>query len=284
MIPDTMQVLVFLDNPQTYNLRDNVIRRVPDEGMYYQALQDVWSGEWFDQNGRACPRAKTRNYKKQPYDGLPSTIQMWGAIKINEFFPLNAEWQKFWLDLIDRATGYTLDPSRLPYKQLTPKHLLYWWIYATQESLALTDNHSAFYHGEPIPNGAADYILGLNIGNSPISIKSLSMTGNIFKRIGKQGDNYIVETINAGTMDDRGNFFPARPPSVDEVWGKHWLIHWGVESTTMPVVKGGFVQSAFPPKPFGLPFPVMGIDGKNIIRARRVVPVKNGDIFSPYYP
>ena len=284
MIPQKMQVLVIPNHPQEYKLRTGIFR-VPDEGLFYQGLQDVYSGEWFDQNERPCPRAIRLHYKNAPNNGLPSTVQLWGAIKINEFFPLNEAWQRFWLDLIDRATYYTLSREVLPYNQLTPNHLLYWWAYATQHSLALTDNHAAMYHGKIIENGCADYILGINVGNPPIAIKSLSMTGNIFKRIGKQGsENYIIETINAGSLDEGGRFIPADPPSIDEVWNKPWLIHWGVESTTVPVAKGGFVQSAFPPKPFGLPFPLMGIEGKNIIGARRVVPIKNGEEFSPYYP
>lgn len=289
MYPDEIEILVMPNHPQKYFRKTQLPRgvfRVPDDGgRYYKGLEDLYSGEWFDQNDRPCPRAVTRNYKEPPYDALPSTVQLWGALKIGEFFPLNEEWQRFWLSLIDRATEYTLNPAWKPFKELTPTDLLYWWAYATQESLALTDNHSALYHGEILENGYADYMLKLNVDNSkPIAIKSLSMTGNIFKWVGRTGENYTIETINAGTINAQGKFISAKPPSIDEVWNKPWLIHWGVESTTFKLPTGGYLQSAFPPKPYGLPFPVMGIDGRNIIAARRVTPIENGKLFSPYSP
>lgn len=262
------------------------IFRVPDDGVsYYRALEDVYSGEWFDQNGRPCPRAVTRRYKQPPYDGLPSTIQMWGASMIGDFFPLNEAWQRFWLSLIDRATEYTLDPAWKPFKELLPSDLLYWWMYATQESLALTDNHSAIYHGELIEGGCADYILKLNLSNpKPIAIKSLSMTGNIFKGLGKSGENFVIETINAGSLNAQGKFVSAIPPTIDDVWNDPSKIHWGVESTTLKLPLGGYAQAAFPPKPYGLPFFVMGLDGRNKIAASRVVQIQNGTLFSPYSP
>lgn len=278
-----MKHLTITRNKSSTNKRG--IIRVPSEGKFLYAVQDIYSGEWFDQNGRPCPRAVTRNYKNPPNDALPSTIQMWGAMKIGEFFPLTEAWQKLWLDLIDRATDYTLYKEWLPYKQLTPAHLLYWWAYATQESLALTDNHSALYHGEILENGYADYMLKLNVTNpKPIAIKSLSMTGNIFKEIGRSGNKIVVETINAGYLDCNDKLVIVDPPKIDDIWGKPWLVHWAVESTTSKLADGSYAQTAFPPKPYGLPFPVLGIDGRNTISANRVVPIENGSLFSPYHP
>jgi len=269
-----------------FNERINLPRgvfRVPEIGKFHQGVQDIFvqdvaSGQWFDQNGKPCPRAVTRRYKMPPNDALPSTIQAWIAIKIGEFFYLTRPWQEFWRDLIDCATQFTLSKETVPIDQLTPSHLLYWWRYATQHSLALTDNHSR-------EQGFADYLLGVNLDNpKPIAIKSLTMSGNLFKEIGYTSNHIIVETLNAGTINSKGVFISAPPPKVADVWDKHWLIHWGVESTTALLPDGTYVQSAFPPKPWGLPFPFMGIDGKNLIKFNRLKRIPNNTLYSPYWP
>jgi hypothetical protein len=263
--------------------------RVPAIGKYHQGLQDIYSGEWFDQNKKPCPRAVTRRYKMPPSDALPSTIQLWGAIPIGEFFPLTRAWQQFWVDLIDRATEYSLSKEVVPWQQLTDKHLLYWWRYATQNSLAMTDGHAAWNDNKIVDGGFADYMIGVNLDNpKPIAKKSLDMSGNIFKEIGRTSNYIVIETINAGYIDPSDpkgkRFIPIAPPKVEDVWDKPWLIHWGVESTTNLLPDKSYTQSAFPPKPYGLPFPVLGIDGKNWIKPNRVKAVKNGDLFSPYHP
>lgn len=278
------------------------VYRVPDEGMFMQAVQDIYSGEWFDDDKKPCPRSITRNYNpsKPPSErSLPSTMQEWIATPIGEFFPLTVDWQRFWLDLIDRATGFTLSREKVSFGNLTEKHLLYWWAYATQNSLAMTDGHAAIYHGRIIPvseGGFADYMLGINLYNAdgspnkPIAKKSLTMTGNLFKKIGEEKGYIVVETLNAGYIDSGGKFITLPPPSVEDVWNKQWLIHWAVESTVIKLPNGSYVQSAFPPRPYGLPIPHMGIGlkgekfGRNYVKPNRLVQVENGSIFSPYHP
>lgn len=270
---------------RTTKLSPRHIFKVPDKGTFHQGVQDIYSGEWYDRNGRPVPRSYTK--WPNPRMALPSTIQLWGATQISEFFPLTKEWQQLWLDMIDRATCYTLSHEKLPLEKLTDKHLLYWWAYATQHSLAMTDNHAAIEDGKVIKGGFADYMLGVNLENQvPIAKKSLDMSGNLFKEIGRSGRYIVIETINAGRIDPKNpkRIIMAKPPHIDDIWEKPWLTHWAVESTITKLPDKSFVQSMFPPRPYGLPFPVLGIDGKNLIKPNRVRGVLNGATFSPYHP
>jgi hypothetical protein len=299
-------ITIKFDNGEIYqetNKKIYDVFQVPDEGIFYQAVQDIYSGEWFDSDGRACPRSVTRRYlPSQPPEkrSLPSTMQEWIATPIGEFFPLTKEWQKFWLDMIDRATGYTLNKRNISLSELNENDLLYWWAYATQHSLAMTDNHSALNDGKVIPiseGGFADYNLKVNLylddgtPNKPIAKKSLGMTGNLYKQIGNAQSYIAVETLNAGYLDSTGKkLIVLPPPSLDSVWDKPWLIHWAVESTMIKLSNGSYVQSKFPPKPYGLPYPHMGIGtkdslyGVNWVKPNRLARIQNGTVFSPYYP
>jgi hypothetical protein len=254
---------------------------VPNDGQYWQSVQDIYSGAWFDQNNKPCPRSMTK-WRNPPYMALPSTVPMDGAGQINEFFPLTKPWQEFWRDCIDYASEFTLSREVLPLEQLTERHLLYWYAYATQHSLALTDNHAAVLKMQPDPNGFADYLLGINPTRPPIAIKSLSMSGNLYKQLDMTGSHLIVETLNAGELIN-GKFIVANPPKVSDVWNKSWLIHWGVQSTAnYKMADGGYPQESFPPDPFGMPFPLMGIGGINKVALNRVRRVRNNDTYSPY--
>jgi hypothetical protein len=258
--------------------------RVPGDGNYYQLLQDVYSKAWI-KNGKGCPRSWLK-WKNGPYMALPSTVPADGAVIIGDFFPLNKAWQNFWLDAIDFITEFTLVRGWFPFEKLNPTHLNYWWRYATQHSLCLTDKHAATYHGKIIIGGFADHILKINLGNRDMAIKSLTMSQNIVKGIKIKGTKLVCEALNAGAVSRTGKkFLTATPPKIEDVWHRIDLLHRMVESTANKKLSdGSFPQTMFNPIPYGLVFPFMGINGENTIELSRLKPIANGQVFSPYHP
>lgn len=246
---------------------------VPATGSFYLTRHDYeredmrYTGKY--ENGpityivknEMVPRSISMQFKKNPPEcALPETVYLPGN-KPNDFVPLSAPWQEFWLEVMDLASG----------KTLTRAELLTAWEDLTKQGRAFTDFHSVEY-------GYTDFILGRNLFSTkgPIQHKSLSCGGNLVKRIGVHSSGkYIIEALNLSKA----------PPDPAETLRKPWLIHWANQETVLRLTDGTWKVVDFPQlRPYGTPFLVVSSTGTNLIEPSMVKPVSNGSVFSPYNP
>jgi len=226
--------------------------RVPSDGKYLVALHDQDCAAW-----NYKPRPLELEYKKDPpANALPETVPTAGCKEYGEFVPLSEKWQWFWFGLLMTAA---------PRKSVA--ELKAAWASLTANARALTDQHA-------VQNGYADYVLGKNLTAPPMSIKCLTMGGNLLKWTGEfSGGKYVVEALDASKD----------PPMVIDVWEKWWLVHWCTESTVLPLPGRRYQVGRFPQlEPFGCPFPFITMTGRNKIERNRVEAIGQGNLYTPY--
>jgi hypothetical protein len=225
---------------------------VPNDGIYLQVKHDFETEDW-----QYKPRSIILNYKKEPpLNPLPDTAYLPGC-KPNDFVPLSKEWQFFWFDLLRLASNGTK----------TQPELLIAWEDLTKQGRAFTDFHSTAY-------GFTGYVLGINLNsNSPIQHKSISCGGNIVKKVGTDGGKILIKALNLSNP----------PPKAEDVWGKWHLIHWATQSTIQEISDGAYRVVRFPQLgSWGVPFPLVSLNGINKIDPSWTKPLSGGQVISPY--
>jgi len=231
---------------------------VPDDGArYVQIKHDFETGQWDFK-----PRAMVKNYKIDPPDNsLPDTVVM-----SQTFYPLSRDWQMFLFELMRRACFDSLDPSRL----------LHCWRWTTRDGAAQFDGHS--WSDNDADHLHADYIQGLNLGSryGPLAQQDLHFGGNIARTLGDDGrGNYIIETLDL-----------AKPPlPADTIFGQWHLVGWLTNSTVTELGAQYKCTGWWGEKfldDFGVPFLVIGRDGKNLLPKTWAKPIAPGAEYSPY--
>lgn len=228
---------------------------VPDDGGRYMRLVDDWETALW--NFR--PRSLDKNYKKDPpLNALPATVP---TRKL--FYALNREWQFFYFELMRRATFGTM----------TDAELLDAYIPTTRDAGGWRDRHTWNNVKDP-PKVYADYVLGLNL-DSPYgdaAQQDLLSSANIVKVIGELNNDYIIETLDP--------FQP--PPSVDDVWGKWWLVGF----ITLSAYDFDTEEKARLKQPFfngyGCPLMSLGKGGQNRVPKFWCKPVEGGQTLDLY--
>jgi hypothetical protein len=127
-----------------------------------------------------------------------------------------------------------------------------------------------------LPKIFTDYVLGLNVPpdftRGDAAQKDLLSSGNIVKIIGQTASHYMIETLDP--------FLP--PPSVDEVWGKWWLVGWATlsaynfDTNTRARLKWPFFDG------YGCPLMSLSRDGINRVERFWCKPVENGAVINLY--
>lgn len=230
------------------------VLRVPDEGRYMVLVDDWDTALW-----NFKPRSLYKNYKKDPpWNALPATVP---TEKL--FFALSEEWQWFYFDLIRRATFETMSNAAL--KDAYQK--------TVRDAGGWRDRHTWNNVDDP-PKVYTDHVLGLNLfsryGNA--AQQDLLSSGNIVKVIGEEKGRWLIETLDPFQS----------PPSVDEVWGKWWLVgfmtlsgyNW--ETKERARLKWPFFNG------YGGPHMNLGRGGTNLLEKYWTRPIANGAEFSLY--
>lgn len=241
--------------------------QVPASGKFVQVRHDWQTSRWSYK-----PRALTIGYSPNhnPEGAYPDTFPMDGCGP-DEFTPLTEPVQRLWFECLRKASLY-----RIPVSELISR-----WAIITSDGRALTDDH-AWNHVESNNTDTnrmfADYIQRLNLSNpKPMAQKCLTMGGNILKVYGETSTHYLVEAIDTVSS-----------PSIESLWGKWWLIHWGTQSTIKPYGSGWKITDwswlNYDNVPYGVPFLLFGDGGTNRIRKEYCKPISNGDTYTPYYP
>lgn len=240
--------------------------KVPSSGTFMQLRHDFETADWDFK-----PRAYTLGTSKlNPYGAYPDTVPLDG-IRPDDFYPLNEQYQRLWFNMMDRASNYNI-----PHDDLIDK-----WAVITSDGRALTDKHTWNWAKAGEPKLFTDYIQRLNLNSEygDMQQKSLSMGGNIVKIIGTYNDYFIIETID---------ITETTPPILNDIWGKHWLVHWGTQSSirtygdTWQITDWSWLN--WNDVSYGVPFMLIGIDGKNLVKKNWCKPIQNGTSFSPYIP
>ncbi len=225
---------------------------VPASGKYYQTLHD-----YENINREYKPRSIALNYKKDPpYNALPETIPLLN--KKEQFFPLPKEWQLWWFELLQLASGEMFSDAELKKR----------WESLTDDSRAFTDNRSRV-------NGYADFVLGVNVDKKPMMLKSLTTGGNIVKVLAEDVDRLTIECLN----------FSQSPPRIEDVWEKKpWLYQWASQETVVRIPNKTYVVLPFPQlNPYnGSPVPVGSLDGTQVIELSNVKKLGNGGRYNIY--
>lgn len=253
---------------------------VPDDGYEYAFLRHDWQRADLGYK----PRSAGLN-DKSPNISLPETVHMLPFDK-KDFLFLTPALQEFFVTLFAKA-----NPSMA---EIDMEIIKAQFANATKRSVAFTDRHAwdsgyAYNPVDPSKNYAF-YPLGWNLYNPlPIAWKvGISCGGNLVRILEKPN---IVEAID-----------PLALPTVDDIWNKPWLLHWGTEENGRTTDKLNFTQeidgqsrTAWRVTPFpqvrnieykrtGMPYGFFGYGGKTRVEAGMLLPAKAGTLFSPYVP
>jgi hypothetical protein len=239
---------------------------VPDTGTFMQVCHDYETALWNFQ-----PRAFVIGWNKEnnPQGAYPDTCVLPG-LNPDEFYPLSFKWQRFWLEMMNRAS-YGL----IPQAELVKR-----WATITSDGRALTDRHTWNWVKTGEPKLFIDYVQWLNLESpyGPMQQKSLTMGGNIVRVLGSSGNNYVIEAFDLSVP----------PPLMDNVWGQWWLIHWGTQSTITPYGSRWRITDwawlNWEGVGYGVPFMLISRDGTNLIPKDWCRPIANGAEYSPYIP
>ena len=261
----TFPFSITIDN-RVYTQDYRPIFKVPENGTFMQLKHDFETADW-----NFKPRAYTLGTSKlNPYGSYPDTVPLDG-LKPTDFYPLNEQYQKFWFSMMDRASNYNI-----PNYELIKR-----WATITSDGRALNDKHSYNWVKDGEPKLFTDYIQGLNYNSQygDMQQKSLSMGGNIIKVIGSMNDYFIIETIDITNSTH---------PSLGDIWAKHWLVHWGTQSS---IQRYGNIWKItdwswlnWNDVSYGVPFMLIGINGQNLVKRSWCKPIQNGSTYSPYIP
>lgn len=240
---------------------------VPAIGTYALVRHDFETQQWSYK-----ARALTIGYNPRlnPDGAYPDTCYMPG-LRPTDFHPLSPAWQFFWLALMKAAC----------YNQIPDDEMLKRWAIITSDGRALNDRHTWNWVKDGEPKLYADYVQSLNLNSQygPMQIKSLTMGGNLVRIKGAAGENWLIETLD----------ITQAPPAVGSIWDKPYLIHWGTQST-IHIYNGTQFRITdwswlnWNGVGYGVPFPLVGLRGENLIPKAWTRPIANGAQYSPYIP
>ena len=248
------------------------VLRVPSTGTFVQVKHD-WETEHWSNKPRGVTvyglkfNSTTGMYEGMPSDNpfatLPDTVPMPGLKSQGDFMPMNEEVQNFWFDLMSLAAENTWGFPELSMA----------WLNTTQDGKAMTDDHS-WSHNESnntdLTKMFREYITGRNLTTNmkDMAIKSLHMGGNIAKVIGTDtAGNWLIETLDFSHL-----------PDAEEAWSKPWLTPWLTQTAVNPTRAVDWPQLG----EYGVPFPLVGIDGVNKLPKSWAKPISNGVEYNPY--
>lgn len=188
------------------------------------------------------------DYKPRTHSEVPETVMMWSK---PDFYPLDTLWQHAWFDLIRYHTHSTM----------TDGQLLTAWAEITAERKALTDNHG-------LSHGFADFILGIFTEGDKVMAQKGLVFGGTMVRMRRYGSTiYAIDpALDAPTL----------PWLLDNPWAWGWatVITSDATSIKWPQLKR-FGD-------WGVPYFIIGHGGKNVLRPEHLIPLSNGQIYSPY--
>lgn len=255
------------------------ILTVPDDGRRYAFIvEDYKTGDNTDWGGLP------RSLRKGDGGPLPATVPVDGL-----FYPLNEQWQRFHYELCREAC----------FGVLSEEQMLFAYRRTFRDAGGWRDRHTYNDVKNDPPHLHTDYILGLNLPPSltygDAAQKGLLNSRNIIHVIREDARWIYYETLNHTMYDvptvgaspvsvNGGTKYLIDPPSVEEVWGKWWLVGWMSQSTSVSIGDREWAHTRWPYfGGYGAPYLVLGRGGVNKVEKYWCVDIKPGE-FSPYNP
>jgi hypothetical protein len=261
-----------------------------DGGRYGRVKHDFELAEY----GFKPRQLETGINVKYPIPQNRRTRPMYNG-RVYDYVNVPEEHQWFLWELFKFALEYRVPDGKIEDKTWVKMIKGYPVVFNTYTPGSITEAYGSmiersrdFTDAKAVEDGFADYPTNRNMGKPPWNWRCISHGGNLVKIIGEYGNYYIIEAID----------LLKPPPKVEDVFYKHYLIQWATEITTveLPQLNGKrrWVVSSFPQiknacrqnglPDMGTPFPLWSLGGENRILKEFVIPLKNGDNFSPYVP